>query len=144
MVAQITGITDIHTLLSIFGLSMSTTFFSSIFEKINWKKFGTDRSKVWQPFLCGLVPFAFLWAIIYCYFFQYLSRDNAPAFVWALVFVLAAVEILSLVVLWMQWAEAWIFRENYVMGELCFMFLSLVGKQLLAWIYHGGHEKGQL
>jgi hypothetical protein len=115
----------------------------------------------------GFVPHLGAWLITLCYFFESVSRGDPPGFVWAIIFIIfflvraastavccvscAAIDVSDVamhvqdntfaVMLWLQWGEWGIFKENYVLGEIGFMILSLTSKQLLAWINYGGSQR---
>jgi len=141
MIAQLSGVTDVHLLYCIAGLTASTMLFGAAHEKMNWKYFGTPAPRCWMPFLCGFIPHMFVWTVIACYFFRGVSQADPPGFVWAIIFVLSFFDLLFAVMLYVQWLEIWIFKKNYILGEIGFIILSLTAKQLLAWINYGGSQR---
>ncbi|KAL6080523.1 Heliorhodopsin [Balamuthia mandrillaris] len=144
MIAQVSGVTDVHLLFAIFGLTAATMFYGALHEILNASRFGKDSKQVprtWFAFVAGCVPHTFAWLVIVCYFFQAVSNaEEVPGFVWAIIFILFFTDALFAVALWLQWLEVWIWRD-YVGGELTFMLLSLTSKQLLAWINFGGSQR---
>ncbi|CAN0417373.1 unnamed protein product, partial [Phaeothamnion confervicola] len=58
------GITDIHLLFSIFGLTATTMLFGSLFERQNGdRRNNTGRSPDWTAFAFGFVPHVISWVL---------------------------------------------------------------------------------
>ena len=133
MIAQLSGVTDIHILFLIFILTATTMLLGSCHESINAVARADGYRQNWFPFLLAWLPHLASWAVIFCYFFVAVSRSNPPAFVWAIVFVLFILDGSFALLFYMQWGKVWIFRD-YVKGEIGFIVLSFTSKTLLAWI----------
>ena len=133
IIAQLSGIFDIHLLLSLFALTGTTMLFGMLQEVY------TNRSKDTSllPFWLGCVPHTFGWLIICCYFFYGVSHGDPPAFVWAILFIELILDSTFAVNMFLQqrkigrWAD-------YMYGEKVFIILSFTSKQLLAWLNYGG------
>lgn len=138
LVALLSGISDIHTLFLIFGLTACTMLFGLVFELEN-----RDRSLgqvKWYSFWIGFVPHTFAWSVIFCFFFRNASQSNPPAFVWAIIVIVFTLDLTFAITLFLQWRGrgAW---KNYIRGEFAFIILSFTSKQLLAWInFQGGNR----
>jgi hypothetical protein len=140
MIAILSGISDIHTLVLIFGLTATTMFFGLAFELENSNRpLGHVR---WSNFWFGFIPHMFAWAVIFSYFFVGVSRSgDAPAFVWCIIIILFALDLTFAIVLFFQWRGRGCWYK-YVNGEIGFIILSLTSKQLLAWLNFFGSDRG--
>ena len=136
MIAQLSGITDIHLLFSIFLASATTMILGGCHESVNAKARADGNSikqQNWFPFIAAFLPHLSSWAIIACYFFTAVSRGDAPAFVYAIIFILFILDGVFALLFYLQWAKIGRFQD-YVTGEKGFIVLSFTAKALLAWI----------
>ena len=143
MIAQLSGVTDIHLLFSIFMASATTMVLGGCHESVNAKaRADSDSIKQqnWYPFLVSFIPHFSSWAIIYCYFFTGVSRADAPAFVYAIVIVLFILDGPFALLFYLQWAKIGLFQD-YVTGEKGFIVLSFTAKTLLAWLNYVSSTK---
>jgi hypothetical protein len=141
MIAQLSGVTDIHSLFMIFILTATTMLLGSCHESVNAVARADGYRQNWFPFLAAWIPHLASWSVIFCYFFVGVTRASAPAFVWAIVFILFILDGTFALLFYMQWGKKWIFRD-YINGEVGFILLSFTSKTLLAWInYFGGAER---
>ena len=140
MIAQLSGVTDIHLLFSIFTLAAMTMIGGWMHEIFNAKARADGYPQNWFPFLTAFIPHMASWAIIFCYFFVSVSRGDPPGFVYSIVFILFVLDGTFALLFWLQWAKIWRF-ENYVYGEKSFIILSFTAKALLAWINYGGGSR---
>ena len=132
-IAQVAGVTDIHMLFLIFMLNHVAIYFPLIHEKLNAKARADGYEQNWMPLIGGVIPYLACWLIIFCYFFEALSRgDQPPAFVYTIVFSLFLVEMLFPLCFFLQWKKIGKF-EDYLLGEFGFIMLSFVAKSILAW-----------
>lgn len=139
MIAQQAGVFSIHLLFAIFGFTMVTMIFGNEQEIASGERryLDGDREEKHQislrPFWYGCIPHAYGWILITCFFFQGVSAGEAPVFVWVIIFVLFFLDATFPVNQFLQQKRIgrW---EDYVYGEIWFCVLSLVAKQLLAWI----------
>uniref|UniRef100_A0A7S2K6I9 Uncharacterized protein n=1 Tax=Leptocylindrus danicus TaxID=163516 RepID=A0A7S2K6I9_9STRA len=136
MVAQLSGVFDIHLLFCIFGFTMTTMIFGNLMEVLNAER-DYDEPVWWAPFLYGWIPHMYGWSIILCFFFYAVVKGDPPEFVWAIIFIIFGLDTTFPIVqiLQQRGKGKW---ENYVHGELWFCILSLTSKQLLAWLNYGG------
>ena len=134
MIAQLSGITDIHLLFTIFMLSAVTMVLGACHESVNAKaRADGDRKQNWFPFLAAWIPHLASWAVILCYFFRNVSKADPPNFVWAIIFILFFLDGIFALLFYLQWGKIGWF-ESYVTGEKGFIVLSFTAKALLAWI----------
>ncbi len=129
MIAMLCGICDVHTLLAIFGLTMTTMTFGYLQER-------TSNPDL-KPFWLGCIPHVFNWAIIASYFFHGVATSKPPMFVWTIIFFIFSLDASFAVNQYLQQNKIgkWV---DYEYGEVGFIILSLVSKQLLAWVNYGG------
>ena len=126
------GVRDAQMLLPIFGLSVITMMLGLTFELRNSVAINYQRMKLnWSEYWLMNVTLVFSWITILTYFvvnFRNFSRDYLKILI-PLVFVL---DLGMSVVLGLTWK----FRDsvNYACGDIGFIVLSLLSKNLLAWI----------
>lgn len=140
MIAQLSGVTDVHLLFSIFVMAAITMLLGSVHESINAKARADGYKQNWFAFYVSWIPHMASWAIIYCYFFTSLRRADPPGFVYAIVFILFVLDGTFALLFWLQWAKIGRFK-NYTTGEKGFIILSFTAKALLAWINYGGGSR---
>jgi len=133
MIAQLSGITDLHSLFMIFILTATTMILGSCHESVNAVARADGYRQNWFPFLTAWITHLASWSVIFCYFFVSVSRADPPNFVWAIIIVLFVLDLTFALLFYMQWGKVWIFRD-YVKGEIGFIVLSFTSKALLAWI----------
>jgi hypothetical protein len=138
MIAMLCGVCDIHTLIAIFGLTMTTMTFGYLQERANPFPNPTSGKNIdLTPFWLGCVPHIFNWAIIASYFFHGVAVSKPPMFVWTIIFFIFSLDATFAVNQYLQQMKIgkWV---DYEYGEVGFILLSLVAKQLLAWVNYGG------
>lgn len=134
MIAQLSGITDIHLLFTIFMCTATTMILGACHESVNAKALADgDRKQNWFPFLSAWIPHLASWAVILCYFFRNVSQADPPNFVWSIIFILFILDGSFALLFFLQWAKIGKF-SNYVTGEKGFIVLSFTSKALLAWL----------
>jgi hypothetical protein len=132
IIAILTGINDVYTLMGIEGLTATTMVFGYLEEKTAGRV-----SLLFRPFWLGWIPYLVAWIIISWHFIRANLKFDVPEFVIAIY----AVEVfLFSVFAWVQWV--------YVVkpGELTsrmemegwYNFLSITSKMLLVWLAFGG------
>ena len=138
LVAILSGVSDIHMLFLIVGLTACTMLFGLVFELDNA---GRPINQVkWYSFWIGFVPHLFCWAVVICYFFRNVSKGDPPGFVWAIIVIIFFLDLTFAVTLFLQWRGKGRWKD-YVFGEIAFIVLSFTSKQLLAWInFQGGNR----
>ena len=138
MIAQLSGVTDIHLLFAIFVLTATTMVMGSVHESTNAVARADGYRQNWYSFLGAWIPHMSSWFIIFCYFFVAVSRGDPPLFVWFIIFVLFVLDGCFALLFYLQWGKIGIFRD-YVKGEIGFIILSFTAKTALAWInFFGG------
>jgi hypothetical protein len=159
-IALLCGIYDVHTLFAIFGLTSITMVFGYLGETA--PKDGSSESlgkaichgrtptRI-KVFLLGCIPHLYNWFIIFCYFFRAVHYGNPPDFVWSIIFIIFAVDasfgIVALghargvrVSIPCCCCRLKIDLSEYRNVELCYMALSILAKQSLAWMQYWGIE----
>jgi Heliorhodopsin len=140
MIAQLSGVTDVHILFGIFCLAATTMILGACHESVNAKARADGYRQNWFPFLVAWVPHLASWSIIFCYFLVSVSRGDPPGFVWAIVFILFTLDATFAVLFYLQWAKLYGYSD-YVKGEIGFIILSFTSKTLLAWLNYGGGSR---
>jgi hypothetical protein len=135
MIALLCGITDVHLLACIFGLTAITMVFGSELERSNAFYQGSPQQKSMRLFWLGCLPWLIGWGIIASYFIH--NVQEAPAFVYAILIGIFALDASFALNSYLQQQEIgkW---KNYYYGEVGFIILSFTSKSLLAWINFGG------
>jgi hypothetical protein len=127
LISQITGISDIAALVSIFGINACMILFGALQEK--YEKPGKPN---WLPFWFGSFAGIIPWIAIVIYVWAPGITASPPAFVYGIIvslFVFFNCFALNMVLQYKK-AGAW---RNYLFGEKVYIILSLTAKALLAW-----------
>jgi uncharacterized membrane protein YecN with MAPEG domain len=140
MIAQLSGVTDIHLLGMIYVLAGMTMILGACHESVNAKARADGYKQNWFPFLAAWLPHLASWAVIFCYFFTAVSEGDPPGFVWSIVFILFILDGSFAALFYFQWAQICGF-SSYIRGEKGFIVLSFTAKALLAWINYGGGSR---
>jgi hypothetical protein len=140
MIAQISGVTDIHLLWCIFALAALTMLLGGIHESVNAKARADNLKQNWYPFFVSWLAHLASWLIIFNYFFVAVSQGNPPGFVWSIIFILFLLDGTFALLFTLQWLKIGRFSD-YVVGEKGFILLSFTAKALLAWINYGGGSR---
>lgn len=128
MVAQLCGVTDLHLLFALFGLTATTMLFGLVQER---------QCQSLLAFWLGCVPHLFAWGIIMAYFFHGVAAVDPPNWVWSIVFIEFVTDGTFAVNMFLQqWGVGpW---RDYLFGEKGFVLLSFTAKSFLAWFNYGG------
>lgn len=142
MIAQLSGVTDIHLLFMIFSAAGTTMIVGgALHESINAAARADGHVKQnWFPFFAAWLPQLSSWLVIFSYFLKAVSEADPPNFVWAIVFILFVLDGTFALLFWLQWAKIGPFAD-YITGEKAFIVLSFTAKALLAWINYGGGSR---
>jgi hypothetical protein len=140
MIAQLSGVTDIHLLWCIFSLAALTMLLGSIHESVNAKARADNLRQNWYPFFVSWLAHLASWLVILNYFFVTVSEGSPPAFVWCIIFILFILDGTFALLFTLQWLQIGRFSD-YVVGEKGFILLSFTAKALLAWINYGGGSR---
>jgi len=127
LISQITGISDIAALVSIFGINACMILLGALQEK--YEKPGKPN---WLPFWFGSFAGIIPWIAIVIYVWAPGITASPPAFVYGIIvslFVFFNCFALNMVLQYKK-AGAW---RNYLFGEKVYIILSLTAKALLAW-----------
>jgi|Transcript_816 hypothetical protein len=139
MVAQLVGILSLDLLVTIFGLSFITMILSNEQEILNLHRDRNDIDDLvqWRPYAYSWIPFLMQWGLITHHFIEYALEGDPPGFVWAIVCIIFAFDIMNPMIQFLQQRGNgnW---NNFVYGELWFCFVAFIAKQSLAWINYVG------
>ena len=129
LIAQVTGVTEITAIISIFGVNASMILFGWLQEK-----YETPGNGGWLPFIFGCITGIVPWlALIFNVFAIGGPSDaKAPAFVYGIVVTLFLLFNSFAYVQYLQYKKIGKWAE-YLRGERTYITLSLVAKSLLAW-----------
>ena len=128
MIAQLTGIMDLFTLMIIYGLTAVTMFFGDAAEK----------TREWVYFWVGFVPHTVAWTPIFAYFFYSVRHHSVPGFVVAIVITVFVLDLSFAAVLAKKLNTRKNRADKQVSVETLYIFASLASKLALAWINFGG------
>ena len=129
LIAQITGVTEIAAIVSLFGVNASMILFGWLQEK-----YENPGSGGWVPFIFGCIAGIVPWIALFFYVFSIggPGGTSAPGFVYGIVFSIFLLFNSFALVQWLQYKRVgrW---NDYLRGERTYITLSLVAKSLLAW-----------
>jgi hypothetical protein len=134
LIAQLTGVTDINALFSIFAVNAAMILFGALQEK--YEQPGTRKL---LPFIFGSMVGIVPWISVFLMVIQPGSTNDAevPGFVVGImVSIFIAFNTFALTQ-WLQYRQVgkW---ASYLHGERTYITLSLVAKTLLAWQVFSG------
>lgn len=133
IIAMLSGIFDIVSLIGLFALTASMNLFGLMMELHNQTTEKTNWTSYYFGCFVGLVP----WIGIVIYFFGSADTGQIPTFVY---FILGSLFILFFtfaVNMILQYKKVGPWR-NYLFGEVVYVLLSLTAKSALAWQVFGG------
>jgi hypothetical protein len=129
LIAQVTGISDITALISIFGVNASMILFGWLQEK-----YEEPGNGGWVPFIFGCITGIVPWLALLFYVFAIggEGENQAPTFVYFIVLTIFVLFNSFALVQFVQYKKIgkW---ADYMRGERTYITLSLVAKSLLAW-----------
>ena len=129
LIAQVTGVAEISSIISIFGVNASMILFGWLQEK-----YENPGSGGWLPFIFGCIAGLVPWLVLLFYVFSIggVSDTSAPAFVYGIVFTIFVFFNSFALVQWLQYKKVgkW---SDYIRGERTYITLSLIAKSALAW-----------
>jgi hypothetical protein len=129
LIAQVTGITDVTALISLFGVNASMILFGWLQEK-----YENPGNGGWVPFIFGCIAGIVPWLALSFYVFAIggASEAKAPTFVYVIVITIFLFFNSFALVQWLQYKKVgkW---SNYLRGERTYITLSLIAKSALAW-----------
>jgi hypothetical protein len=134
VILQLNGVSQISTLIAVFGVNASMILFGWLQEKYTTPGDG-DMLPFWFGCIAGIVP----WVVV---IFNLLhpkgpTETSVPGFVYGIVISLLILFNCFAIVQWKQYKAKgkW---ANYLHGERIYIVLSLVAKSLLAWQVFAG------
>jgi hypothetical protein len=129
LIAQICGISDVTSLIAIFGVNASMILFGWLQEKYEQPGNGG-----WLPFIFGCIAGIVPWIALVFYVFAIGGPGDtkAPAFVYGIVISLFLLFNSFAIVQYLQYKKVGKWAE-YIRGEKTYITLSLVAKSALAW-----------
>jgi len=134
VILQLNGVSQISTLIAVFGVNASMILFGWLQEKYTTPGNG-DMLPFWFGCIAGIVP----WVVV---IFNLLhpkgpTETSVPGFVYGIVISLFLLFNCFAIVQWKQYKAKgkW---ANYLHGERIYIVLSLVAKSLLAWQVFAG------
>jgi hypothetical protein len=129
LIAQVSGVTDISALISIFGVNASMILFGWLQEK-----YETPGNGGWVPFIFGCITGIVPWIVLAFHVLAIggTSDAKAPGFVYGIVITIFILFNSFALVQFLQYKKIgkW---SDYLRGERTYITLSLVAKSLLAW-----------
>lgn len=129
IIAMLTGIYDIVSLLGIFFLNMMMILFGWMMELHNQTTTKTDWTAYWFGCIAGVVP----WIGVAIYLFGSGDGDSRPPdFVYWIFFSIFLFFNSFAINMVLQYKKIGPWRD-YLYGERAYIILSLVAKSLLAW-----------
>jgi hypothetical protein len=127
LISQITGISDIAALLTIFGINACMILFGALQEK--YEKPGKPS---WIPFWFGSFAGIIPWIAIIIYVVAPGLNASPPGFVYGIIASLFVFFNCFAVNMVLQYKKIGPWRD-YLFGEKVYIILSLTAKALLAW-----------
>lgn len=134
VIAMLTGIYDIGTLLLIFFLNAMMILFGLRMEIHNQYTEKTD----WKPFIYGCIAGIIPWIVIFIWLFGAGGEEGGPPDFVYYIFITIAILFNSFainMVLQYKKIGKW---KDYLYGERMYVILSLVAKSALAWQVFAG------
>jgi len=121
--ALVVGLFDVHLLVTIILLIALVQLLRLLAERFS------SRSSFW----IALAPLVIAWLTVLCFFATGVvhTDSTSPWYVWTLVFLLLASDILLAV---NQGLMLYNFYNNYYRYEVAYFLISLISKQGLAWV----------
>ena len=127
LISQITGISDIAALLTIFGINASMILFGALQEKYE-NPGKPNLLPFWFGSFAGIIP----WLAIVIYVWAPGLTVSPPGFVYGIVISLFIFFNCFAVNMLLQYKKVGPWRD-YLYGEKVYILLSLTAKALLAW-----------
>ena len=131
IIATLSGIQEIGTLVAIFGINAAMNLFGWSMEAANEGREKPD----WKHFIfgciAGIVPWIAIFSVIWAYNVQEGVRE-IPSFVYIIIASLFVAFNIFAITMVLQYKKIGRWKD-YLAGEKTYMVLSLVAKSLLAW-----------
>lgn len=133
VIAILSGIRNLLTLISLFGL-MSTTMRFGRYQDDNKE---TDWKRA--PFWDGFIPYMFAWVVVFFQFFVSADNGNAPSYVYPIIVVTFLFYSSFSVVQWYYM----VYKRNIDSEDSAMIILSLLSKLVLSFWILGGIMNAQ-
>jgi len=134
VIAMLTGIYDIGTLLLIFFLNAMMILFGLRMEIHNQYTEKTD----WKPFIYGCIAGIIPWIVIFIWLFGAGGEEGGPPdFVYYIFITIAILFNIFAINMVLQYKKIGKWKD-YLYGERMYVILSLVAKSALAWQVFAG------
>jgi len=127
LISQLTGISDIAALMTIFGINATMILFGAIQEK-----YESPGKPSWLPFWFGSFAGIIPWVAIAVYVWAPGIDASPPGFVYGIIASLFVFFNCFAVNMVLQYKRVGPWRD-YLFGEKVYIILSLTAKALLAW-----------
>jgi len=132
LISLINAVWDIVALMAIAGVNAAMILFGWLQEKYEEPGKGSLL-----PFWFGCIAGAIPWIAMFLLLFSPGSTQEAPGFVYGIVFSLFLLFNCFALVQWLQYKEVGKWKD-YLAGEKTYITLSFVAKSLLAWQIFAG------
>jgi len=136
IIATLSGIQEIGTLVAIFGVNAAMNLFGWSMESANQ---GRTRTQ-WNHYVFGVVAGIVPWIVIGIALLTAATAPGAepiPGFVWAIFISLFISFNIFAITMILQYGKIGRWKD-YLMGEKTYMFMSLFAKTILAWQVFAG------
>ena len=127
--------TQLCMLILIFGHNAVAMVFFLLFERQNSGKNTTNIK--WLTYCAGFVSHTFGWGTILSYFIMNLINRQSQVYVNIIIFLLFILDNVSVFLLGFVQRNRRLFP--YCVGEVGFVFLSLISKNILTWVNYSSH-----
>ena len=135
VIAMLSGIWDLGTLVALFGLVAVMNLCGLVMERHNQTTERTDWTSYWVGTIAGAIPWITIGISLVGSIVA--SEGQVPDFVlfiYVSIFVFFNLFAVNMI---LQYRETWRWRD-YLFGERVYIILSLVAKSALAWqVYFG-------
>ncbi len=136
IIASLSGIQEIGTLVAIFGVNAAMNLFGWSMESANQ---GRPKTQ-WNHYVFGVVAGIVPWIVITIALWSAATEPGAaaiPGFVWAIFISLFISFNIFAITMILQYGKVGRWKD-YLVGEKTYMFMSLFAKTILAWQVFAG------
>jgi hypothetical protein len=135
MIAILFGCWDLSALIGMVGCNVSMNLFGLLMEEAN--DLNTTKEVNWTSFWVGCFAGVVPWVQVFIAFLGQPDLSQVPGFVYGLLAGYLFFFNIFPLNMYLQYARIgkW---ADYRYGEICYIWLSLLSKSLLAWLVFGG------
>ena len=137
LIAILTGIFDLSTLLLMFGVTAIMNLMGLVMEVHNQTTKKTNWLSYWIGCLAGILP----WLVIMLFFWASATAPENPQgpptfvyFIWGSIFIFFNSFAINMALQYKKWGK-W---KDYLYGERVYIWLSLLAKGALIWQIFAG------